>query len=302
MKMNPEAMNDESLKPGSTATPFSTFLWATVYGDISAGEARLTDDVEWHLMPYNKMMKGKEEIVTWLKAGASSQKEPVFISNWTTTEWGVSELWNIGTFTEDTVEEGKQLGWPFPGDPKSFIGRKYKVAQCYVYHFNSEGKIDLIRQYLDAGSVWASAMTEEERDKLPFLKVYSGTAAGGGAGEADNKKAQAIVAGLTPKSIFETRIPENLKANLDKLAGVNAVCQFEITGDSGGSWYVDMTVVPPKVVAGTSNKAKCTITCTDKELVGIMSGEINATMAVMTGKLKISGDMGLASKLRIIIQ
>jgi len=61
-----------------------------------------------------------------------------------------------------------------------------------------------------------------------------------------------------------TRIPENLKVNLYKIAGVNAVCQFNITGDTGGSSYVDMLVTPPAVIAGSSDKAKCTITCSEK--------------------------------------
>lgn len=87
-----------------------------------------------------------------------------------------------------------------------------------------------------------------------------------------------------------TRIPENLKVNVDKIAGVNAVCQFNITGDTGGSWYVDMIVTPPAVIASSGDKAKCTIACSDKVLAGIMNGEINATMAVVTGKLRIAGD------------
>ena len=153
--MNAEVMNNDALKPGSTATPFSTFLLAAVSGDSAAAQAQLTDDVEWDIMPYNLKLKGKKQITPWLKAGGASQKEPVFMSNLVTKEWGVCEIWNIGILTEETVEHGKQLGWPFPGDPKSFIGRRYKVAQCYVYYVNSEGKIYLMREYLDAGSVWA---------------------------------------------------------------------------------------------------------------------------------------------------
>jgi putative sterol carrier protein len=63
-----------------------------------------------------------------------------------------------------------------------------------------------------------------------------------------------------------------------------------------------MTVRPPAVVADTSDQAKCTIACTDKVLVGIVSGKINATMALITGRVKIAGDMGVASVLRMIIQ
>jgi len=153
--MHQTDMNNEALQSGSTETPFSTFLWAAVSGDLATAEAQLADDVEWGIGPYNYILKGKKEIVPWLKAGAASQKEPVVINSFATKEWGVFELWNIGTLTEDTIESGKQLGWPFPGDPNSLVGRRYKVAQCYVYHINAEGKIDLIREYLDAGSVWA---------------------------------------------------------------------------------------------------------------------------------------------------
>jgi hypothetical protein len=48
----------------------------------------------------------------------------------------------------------QQQGWPFPGEPNSFVDRRYKVAECFVYHINAEEKIDLMREYLDAGSVW----------------------------------------------------------------------------------------------------------------------------------------------------
>ena len=124
-------------------------------GDLTTAEAQLADDVEWDIGPHNYILKGKKEIVPWLKAGGASQKEPIVINSFATKEWGVCELWNIGTLTEDAVESGKQLRWPFPGDPNSLVGRRYKVAQCYVYHINAEGKIDLMREYLDAGSLWA---------------------------------------------------------------------------------------------------------------------------------------------------
>jgi hypothetical protein len=148
-------LNTEALKPGSNATPFSIFIWAVVTGDFATVEAQITDDIEWGLMPYNKVLRGKKEVIPWLKAGYSSQKEPIVISNVATKDWGLFEYWNIGTVTEELVEFGNQQEWPWPKDPNTLIGRKYKVAQCFVYHLNAEGKIEFMRQYLDAGSVWA---------------------------------------------------------------------------------------------------------------------------------------------------
>ena len=50
--------------------------------------------------------------------------------------------------TEELVAFGNQQKWPWPKDPNSLVGQKYKVAQCFVWHLNSEGKIRLMKQYL----------------------------------------------------------------------------------------------------------------------------------------------------------
>jgi hypothetical protein len=39
-----------------------------------------------------------------------------------------------------------------PVDRDGIIGKEHKVAVCFVYHINTEGKIDLVREYLDIGS------------------------------------------------------------------------------------------------------------------------------------------------------
>ena len=153
--IKPIDLNTETLKPGSKATPFSTFIWAVVSEDIATAEAQITDDIEWGLMPYNKVLKGKDEVIPWLKAGSSSKKEPIIISNVATKDRGLFVYLNIGSVTEELIKFGNEQKWPWPKDPNSLLGQKYRVAQGFVYHINPEGKIDFMRQYMDAGSVWA---------------------------------------------------------------------------------------------------------------------------------------------------
>lgn len=154
-KIRPIDLNSEALSPGSKATVFSTFIWAVVAGDIATAEAQITDNVEWGLIPYNKVLRGKDQVIPWLKAASADQKKPVVISNAAGGDWGVFEYWNIGTVSEEVIKFGNAQKWPWPKDPTSFLGQSYKVAQCFVYHVNAAGKIDLMRQYLDTGSVWA---------------------------------------------------------------------------------------------------------------------------------------------------
>ena len=153
--IRPLDLNKESLAAGSTATPFSTLLWAVASADIATAEAQITDDIEWGLMPYNKVLKGKELVMAWLKAGSADQKKPIAITNAAANDWGVFEYWNIGTVSEEVIKFGNEQNWPWPKDPTNFLGKKYRVSQCFTYHINPEGKIDFMRQYLDTGSVWA---------------------------------------------------------------------------------------------------------------------------------------------------
>jgi len=55
------------------------------------------------------------------------------------------------------------------------------------------------------------------------------------------------------------------------------------------------------VVTTDDKEADCTISTSMENMVKLKSGELNPMMAVMTGKIKIDGDMGLAMKLQSLI-
>lgn len=104
----------------------------------------------------------------------------------------------------------------------------------------------------------------------------------------------------TPKEIFD-EMSSAFKTDPGKVEGVNAVYQFKITGDDGGEWFADTTSDAPSIGEGAHDNPNVTITCSDEDFVDIKTGKLNGQMAFMTGKLKISGDMGLAMKLQKIL-
>ncbi len=147
-------LNDKDLEQGSTATPFSTFFWAALKDDWATAEAQFADDIEWDMMPNNQIRKGKAEVFSFLKASKyASAKEPIPIHNRADKEWGVWEYWNVGAIDKGIVEFAKQSKWPFPSDVSTIIGKKYKVAVCFIYHINAKGQIDLLREYTDVASI-----------------------------------------------------------------------------------------------------------------------------------------------------
>jgi len=56
------------------------------------------------------------------------------------------------------------------------------------------------------------------------------------------------------------------------------------------------------IVSQNDEDAACTISTDADTFMQLKNGELNPMMAVMSGKVKIKGDMGLAMKLQSLVQ
>ena len=104
---------------------------------------------------------------------------------------------------------------------------------------------------------------------------------------------------MTPADIFK-----EMSANLnpDAAKGMNATIQFNLSGDGGGQWYVAIKDGKADVQQGTAPSANMTLSMTAQDYVDMITGKLNGQMAFMSGKLKISGDMGLAMKMQTLFK
>lgn len=102
------------------------------------------------------------------------------------------------------------------------------------------------------------------------------------------------------KQVFEDRLPKRLEKKPEMVEQINSSYKFDITGDGGGTWIVDLTQPGGKISEG-DGEAACTITMTAPDFVDMMNGKLNGQMAFMSGKLKVAGDMGLAMKLQSLL-
>ncbi len=85
-------------------------------------------------------------------------------------------------------------------------------------------------------------------------------------------------------------------------AGMNAVYQYDITGDGGGKWYAAIKESELEVVKGKHENPNITLTMADEDYLAMIAGTLNGQAAFMTGKLKIKGDMSLAIKLGLLFK
>ncbi len=83
----------------------------------------------------------------------------------------------------------------------------------------------------------------------------------------------------------------------NKAVGVNTVIQYDITGEGGGKWYVEIANGKCDVREGQHNSPKLTLTIGDQDWVDMVMGKLDGNKAFMSGKLKLKGDMALAMKM-----
>jgi putative sterol carrier protein len=88
--------------------------------------------------------------------------------------------------------------------------------------------------------------------------------------------------------------------NADKAAGMNAVYQWDVTGDGGGKWNAVIADGAITVSEGENDSPNITITVAAQDWLDITNGKLDGQMAFMSGKLKVKGDMSLAMKMKTL--
>lgn len=81
--------------------------------------------------------------------------------------------------------------------------------------------------------------------------------------------------------------------NPQATAGVNRTIQFNISQPA----YVSIHDGACDVTQGTAEAADLSLAMSDDDLVSLLTGKLDGMAAMMTGRLKLKGDMGLATQL-----
>ena len=83
----------------------------------------------------------------------------------------------------------------------------------------------------------------------------------------------------------------------DRAAGTNAVVQYDISGEGGGTWHAVIKDGTCAVTSGPGTNPSLTLQMAAQDWLDMTTGKQSGQMLFMSGKLKLKGDMGLAMKL-----
>jgi hypothetical protein len=101
-------------------------------------------------------------------------------------------------------------------------------------------------------------------------------------------------------AFFEQYMPEKIQSKPDLWSTVKASYQFDITGDGGGTWTVDLSSAPGSVIAGTIASPGCIITVARTDWEKLLDTPSLGMQLFMSGKLKAS-NVALALQLQKIL-
>ncbi len=86
----------------------------------------------------------------------------------------------------------------------------------------------------------------------------------------------------------------------DKAGDLNVSVQFELSGDTGGKWYVNIANGACEVQTGTVDSPQATIRMDAADYVDMTTGKLNPMAAFMSGKIKVEGDLNTVMKFQQI--
>jgi len=97
----------------------------------------------------------------------------------------------------------------------------------------------------------------------------------------------------TPREFFEAFVPGSLKKDAGSLPE-DVVVAFHIDGPEGGSWQVERDELGSRVAPAQEGPKDCEIRCSTDIFMRIVQGSLGSNRAFLSGRLEISGDVGLA--------
>ncbi|MRG91747.1 SCP2 sterol-binding domain-containing protein [Polyangium spumosum] len=103
------------------------------------------------------------------------------------------------------------------------------------------------------------------------------------------------------QKLFNEEVPSKIAKNPDGAKAIGGKYQFDITGEGGGQWFLDLNAASAQ--AGNPGGADVTITISSTDFQKLYENpQANGMQLYFAGKLKFVGNQMLAMKLNKLFE
>jgi len=176
---------------------------------------------------------------------------------------------------------------PQPHDKYGQVAHAY-VALRRGEDLGADGLLDYCRERL-AGYKVPHAVTF--RESLPVTAVGKVLKKEILRQVEQDQTAEAVDVAPLFQSMAERFLPE-------KAGDTEAVVSYQITGAGGGEWTVTIAGARLTLAEGLADSPRVLVVARDRDYHDIMTGELDGITAMMTGRLRLEGDMSFMAELR----
>ena len=103
---------------------------------------------------------------------------------------------------------------------------------------------------------------------------------------------------LTSIHAFFRDLPDKFDA--EAAEGVTAVYQFDLSGPQGGQYQLVIEDGACSVRQGAHPSPHVVLSMSGEDCLGVLSGRLDGQSVFLSGRIRISGDFGLAMQLRAL--
>lgn len=100
----------------------------------------------------------------------------------------------------------------------------------------------------------------------------------------------------TVKEVFDS-VSERIKSNPNRIAGISATYQFNVTGDGGADFFMKIGNGEAEIGEGIAPGANCSSKLSIQDFLDMSNNKVSGQHLFFSGKMKVSGDPMLGMKL-----
>lgn len=108
--------------------------------------------------------------------------------------------------------------------------------------------------------------------------------------------------GMMARDLVNQLLPAALEMMKEKTKGLNCVLGLHLLGSGGGRWTLRIRNGQSAVEEGITDYWDCAISVPAADYLALASGQMSPFDAMAKGRIGISGNLGLAAKLRSLFR